>query len=319
MPAMSHTVTGPPTGEGPSGVPDLSARARPGESVIRAGLLLAALVSVVTTVGIIVTLLRPTLDFFDEVSVWSFLTGTHWAPNDSGTPAFGALPLVAATLQVTAIALLLAVPIGLGAAMYLSEYASPRARSRLKPTVELLAGVPSVVYGFFALSFVTPKLLQGLLGVNVNFTNMLSAGLVLGVMIIPTIASLAEDAMTAVPQALRQGSLAMGANRMQTTLRVVLPAALSGIAAAVVLGLSRAIGETMIVALAAGSLPNLTWDIRNGAQTMTGYIATTAGGENPVGSTSYNTLFAVAMLLFVITLITNLVSITLVRRFRQEY
>ena len=175
---------------------------------------------------------------------------------------FAVLPLVTATLMVTVIALLLAVPLGLGAALYLSEYASRRVRKVLKPTVELLAGVPSVVYGFFALTFVTPTLLQDILDIGVGFTNALAAGLVLGVMIIPTIASLAEDAMSAVPQAMRQGSLAMGANRMQTTLRVVFPAALSGIAAAVVLGLSRAVGETMIVALAAWLAPIRLWPER---------------------------------------------------------
>jgi phosphate transport system permease protein len=189
----------------------------------------------------------------------------------------------------------------------------------LKPTVELLAGIPSVVYGFFALSFVTPTLLQDLLNLKVGFTNMLSAGLVLGVMVIPTIASLAEDALTAVPQALRQGSFAMGANRMQTTLRVVLPAALSGVAAAVVLGMSRAIGETMIVTLASGSLKNGTLNPLEGAQAMTGFIATTAGGENPVGSVSYNALFAVGLTLFLMTLVLNILSIRFVRRFRQAY
>ena len=186
--------------------------------------------------------------------------------------------------MVTVIALLVAVPLGLGAALYLSEYASRRARKILKPTVELLAGVPSVVYGFFALTFVTPTLLQDILALDVGFTNALAAGLVLGVMIIPTIASLAEDAFSAVPHAMRQGSLAMGANRMQTSLRVVFPAALSGVAAAVVLGMSRAIGETMIVTLAAGSLKKFSLDPREGMQTMTGFMATTAGGENPVGS-----------------------------------
>ena len=215
--------------------------------------------------------------------------------------------------------MLVAVPLGLGAAMYLSEYASPRVRKYLKPTLELLAGVPSVVYGFFALSFVTPTLLQDLLDIEVGFTNALAAGLVLGVMIIPTVASLAEDALSAVPQSMRQGSFAMGANRMQTAVRVVLPAALSGVAAAVVLGLSRAVGETMIVALAAGARKNLSGDPREGMQTMTGFIAQTAGGENPVGSTSYNMLFAVGMLLFLITLVINIISITFVRRYRQAY
>ena len=187
--------------------------------------------------------------------VWEFLGGTRWAPNDAATPPSASGRWSSATLVITVVALVVAVPLGLGAAMYLSEYASPKMRRRLKPIVELLAGVPSVVYGFFALTFVTPNLLQKVLHIDVGFTNALAAGLVLGVMIIPTIASLSEDAMSAVPLALRQGSLAMGANRMQTTLRVVLPAAMSGIAAAVILGLSRAVGETMIVALAAGSRP----------------------------------------------------------------
>jgi phosphate transport system permease protein len=272
--------------------------------------MLSAFLSVAITFGIIVALIRPVIDFFEEVPFGRFF---------STEAEYGVLPLVAGTAMTTVIALLVAVPLGLGAAMYLSEYASRRARKILKPTVELLAGVPSVVYGFFALSFVTPTLLQDLLNLDVNFTNALSAGLVLGVMIIPTIASLSEDALSAVPQAMRQGSLAMGANRMQTTLRVVFPAALSGVAAAIVLGMSRAVGETMIVALAAGSQKNLTFDPREGMQTMTGFMARTAGGENPVGSTSYNTLFAVGMLLFVITFVINVISIALVRRFRQVY
>jgi phosphate transport system permease protein len=278
----------------------------------------AALLSVATTIGIFVALLRPALDFFADVRIGEFLGTTRWAPN-AADPAFGVWPLVSATLLITLVALLLAIPLGLGAAMYLSEYASKATRRRLKPVLELLAGVPSVVYGFFALTFVTPRLLQDVLRVEVGFTSALSAGLVLGVMIIPTVASLSEDAMSAVPLALRQGSFAMGANRMQTTLRVVFPAALSGIAAAVVLGLSRAVGETMIVTLAAGSRPNLSVDPREGMQAMTGYIATTAGGENPVGSTSYNTLFAVGLALFAMTLVINVISVALVRRYRQEY
>jgi phosphate ABC transporter permease protein PstC len=268
--------------------------------------------------GIFAALLRPALDFFADVRISAFLGTTRWAPN-AADPAFGVWPLVSATLMITVVALLLAIPLGLGAAMYLSEYAGKTTRRRLKPVLELLAGIPSVVYGFFALTFVTPRLLQDVLHVDVGFTSALSAGLVLGVMIIPTIASLSEDAMSAVPLALRQGSFAMGANRMQTTLRVVCPAALSGIAAAVILGLSRAVGETMIVTLAAGSQPNFSADPREGMQAMTGYIATTAGGENPVGSTSYNTLFAVGLALFAMTLVINAVSVALVRRYRQEY
>jgi phosphate ABC transporter permease protein PstC len=308
----NHTQhpAGPSARTGLSVVPDLSRKPRPAETVIRGILMLSAFLSVAITVGIIVALIRPVLDFFAEVPFGDFFATEG---------QFAVLPLVAGTFMVTAIALLVAVPLGLGAAMYLSEYASRRARKVLKPTVELLAGVPSVVYGFFALTFVTPTLLQDILGMEVGFTNALAAGLVLGVMVIPTIASLAKDSMTAVPQALRQGSLAMGANRMQTTLRVVLPAALSGVAAAVVLGMSRAVGETMIVALAAGAQKNLTLDPREGMQTMTGFIAQTAGGENPVGSTSYNTLFAVGLLLFLITLVVNVISIAFVRRFRQVY
>lgn len=301
---------GPSNPTGLPAVPFLGAKARPGEAVIKTVLIVSAFLSIAITFGIIAALIRPVVDFFREIPVGTFF---------SSDAEYGVLPLVSGTLMVTAIALLVAVPLGLGAAMYLSEYASKRARKVLKPTVELLAGVPSVVYGFFALSFVTPSVLQGLLDLEVGFTNALAAGLVLGVMIVPTIASLAEDSFSAVPMALRQGSLAMGANRMQTTLRVVLPAALSGVAAAIVLGMSRAIGETMIVTLAAGSQKNLSWDPREGMQTMTGFMAQTAGGENAVGSTSYNSLFAVGLLLFVITLVLNIISISIVRRFRQAY
>ena len=313
---MTDTQTapaGPSSGTGLQGsapTPDLGRRLRPGETAIRGGLLLAALLSVGITIGIVVALVEPVLSFFRQVDVGEFFA----VEGD-----FAVLPLVSGTLMVTLIALLVAVPLGLGAAMYLSEYASPRTRRALKPTVELLAGVPSVVYGFFALAFVTPALLQDLLRLDVGFTNALAAGLVLGVMIVPTVASLSEDAFSAVPQAMRDGSLAMGANRMQTTLRVVLPAALSGVAAAVVLGMSRAIGETMIVALAAGAQRNLSLDPREGMQTMTGFIAQTAAGENPVGSVSYNMLFAVGLLLFVITFAINMVSTTIVRRYRQAY
>jgi phosphate transport system permease protein len=306
----SSTVAGLPPGAGLPAVPDLAARPRRGEVVVRAVLFASAMTCVAITFGIIAALIAPVLDFFAEVPVGDFFTTEG---------QFAVIPLISGTLVVTVIALLVAVPLGLGAAMYLSEYASARTRTWLKPTVELLAGVPSVVYGFFAVFFVTPTLLQDVLSLEVNFTNALSAGLVLGVMVIPTIASLSEDALSAVPQALRQGSLAMGANRMQTTLRVVFPAALSGVMAAIVLGLSRAIGETMIVALAAGAQRNMSVDVTEGMQTMTGFMAMTAGGENPVGSTSYNMLFAVGMTLFLITLVVNIVSIAIVRRFRQEY
>jgi phosphate transport system permease protein len=300
---------GTATADRPSGI-SLQRRPNPVEAVIKAVLMISAFLSVAITFGIIAALIEPVIHFFGAVPFGDFFATEG---------EFAVLPLVAGTAMTTVIALLVAVPLGLGAAMYLSEYASRRARKFLKPTVELLAGVPSVVYGFFALTFVTPTLLQDILSLQVGFTNALAAGMVLGIMIVPTVASLSEDAFSAVPHSLRQGSLAMGANRMQTTLRVVLPAALSGVAAAVVLGMSRAVGETMIVTLAAGSLPNLSLDPRDGMQTMTGFMATTAGGENPVGSTSYNTLFAVGMLLFAITLVINAISIALVRRYRQVY
>ena len=274
--------------------------------------------SVLVTVGIVLALLVPAIEFFKEVSVWDFLTGSRWAPTFADQ-SFGVLPLVTGTLWTTAIGLLVAVPAGLGAAIYLSEYASPGVRKLLKPVLEVLAGIPSVVYGYFALAFVAPVILDRLLDIEVGTYSVLSAGLVLGIMIIPTVASLSEDAMSAVPQSLRQGSLALGANRMRTTLRVVFPAAISGIAASIVLALSRAVGETMIVALAAGTRAQVVTDPTMNGQTMTGFIAQTATGENTPGTLTYNTLFAVGLLLFTITLIFNVLSIRLVRRFREAY
>ncbi len=315
--AVNAIAAGPPPGAGqPASPPDLGHRRRPAEQVIKSLLVLSAAVSVLVTFGIIAAIIEPALHFFEEIPFSQFFATADIGSKDV-RPAV--LPLLVGTAVTTAIALALAVPLGLGAAMYLSEYASPRARKWLKPTVELLAGVPSVVYGFFALFFVTPVVLQGWLNLEVNFTNSWAAGLVLGVMIIPTVASLSEDALSAVPMALRQGSLAMGANRMQTTLRVVLPAALSGVAAAVVLGLSRAVGETMIVTMAGGAVKNMSADPGEPHMTMTAFIAITAQGENPVGSVSYNMLFAVGLLLFVITFIINAISIAFVRRFRQAY
>lgn len=283
-----------------------------------AGLRAAALLSVLVTAGIVLALLGPALGFFREVSVTEFLTGTRWAPRFAD-PTYGVLPLVTGTAWTTAIALLIAIPFGLGAAIYLSEYAPRRVRTALKPVLELLAGVPSVVYGFFALYFIAPEVLRGLLGVEVGTFSVLSAGVALGIMIIPTVASLSEDAMTAVPQALRQGSLALGANRMRTTLRVVVPAAISGIAASVVLGLSRAVGETMIVALAAGTQARMVTSPLESGQTMTGFIAQTATGESTPGTVTFNSLYAVGLLLFVVTLVVNLISIRLVRHFREAY
>jgi phosphate transport system permease protein len=295
-----------------------SSSLRVGERAIRATLFMAAAFSVLITVGIVWSLLVPAIEFFRQVSIIEFLTGTRWAPRFKPA-SFGVVPLIVGTLWTTAIALLVAVPFGLGSAVYLSEYASEKNRRRLKPIVELLAGIPTVVYGFFAIEFVTRVVFKEWFGFTVGTFSVLSAGLVMGIMIIPTVASLSEDALSAVPLAMRQGSFALGANKMQTTLRVVFPAAFSGIAAAVVLGISRAIGETMIVALAAGNKPNISSNPLEGAQTMTGFIANAALGDSRVGSLEYDTLFAVGLLLFMITLIINFISIRLVRRYREAY
>ncbi|GAA4411192.1 phosphate ABC transporter permease subunit PstC [Fodinibacter luteus] len=295
-----------------------SSRPRRAEKVAYGFLVVAAGVSILTTVGIVLSLLLPAIQFFREISVVEFLTGTSWTPRFQDA-AFGVLPLITGTLWTTAIALALAIPVGLGAAIYLSEYASTRTRKVLKPTLELLAGVPSVVYGLFAVAFVGPVVLNEWLGIEVGTFSVLAAGLVLGVMIIPTVASLAEDAMSAVPRALREASYGLGANRMRTVLRVVFPAAISGIAASIVLGLSRAVGETMIVAMAAGSQAKMVTDPLEGGQTMTGFIASAALGDSVQGSLQYNTLFAVGLTLFLITLVINVISIRLVNRFREIY
>jgi phosphate transport system permease protein len=311
-------VAGPRPPGPPEGFSLRSTNRRLGEKVVIASLFVCAALSVVITIGIAVALVVPAVEFFQQVSVKEFLTGTKWAPRFKPA-AYGVLPLVMGTLWTTGIALLVAVPFGLGAAVYLAEYAKDSTRRRLKPMLELLAGIPSVVYGFFALQFMTKVVLQDWLGLPVGTFNVLSAGIVLGVMIIPTVASLSEDALSAVPLAIRQGSLALGANRMQTTVRVVFPAAISGIAAAVVLGLSRGLGETMIVALAAGQKPTMVTSPFEGGQTMTGFIANAALGDSRVGSLEYDTLFAVGLLLFIFTLVVNMISIRMVRRFREAY
>ena len=272
--------------------------------------------SVVTTLGIVLSLLVPALEFFAEVSPLEFFTGTTWAPLFEPS-SFGVLPLVLATFIVTFWALLVAVPAGIGTATYLSEYASPRTRNILKPIIEILAAIPTVVYGYFALTAVTPLLRS--IGVQVEIFNVLAGGLVIGVMLIPTIASLSEDAMSAVPQALRDGSYGLGADRLQTSTRVVLPAAISGIIAAIVLGISRAVGETMIVLIAVGQFPQITFDPRAPMQTLTAFIGATGNGDLPTGSTEYKTIFAVGLTLFVLTLVMNVISIRLVRRYREAY
>lgn len=302
-----------------SGAPSSLARSRPryGEALIKAVLMLAALVSIATTVGIVVSLLEPTLRFFTEVSALEFFTSTNWGPLFE-PPTYGVLPLVSATLITTGIAVVVAVPLGLAAAIYLSEYARPRVRKFCKPALEVLAGIPTVVFGFFALSFITP-LLRGVLPFEIEIFNALSAGLVVGFMIIPIVASLSEDAMAAVPAGLREGSYALGASKMVTSLRVVLPAAFSGIVAAVILAISRGAGETMIVYMAGGGQPNFTLDIGKAMQTMAAFIAQAGSGDVPVGTVDYNTIFAVGSLLFVMTFLMNLVSARLVRKFREVY
>jgi phosphate transport system permease protein len=293
-----------------------ASRRRYGEAGIKGVLLACAAVSVLTTVGIVVALIEPTVEFFQGVGIGEYLTGTDWAP--LFTPSsFGVLPLVIGTLSTTLWACLVAIPFGLGAAIYMSEYARPRTRRWLKPSLEVLAGIPTVVYGYFALVTVTPFLRD--IGLPVEIFNVLSAGLVMGVMILPTVASLSDDAMTAVPMALREGAYGLGASKLQVSTRVVVPAALSGIVASFVLGISRAIGETMIVAIAAGAQPNLSFNPYEGVQTMTAYIAQVAIGDVPTGSIEYKTIFAVGTTLFLATLLMNLTSIRLVRKYREVY
>jgi phosphate transport system permease protein len=293
-----------------------SGRVRYGEILVKGLLGLCALISVATTVGIIAALFIPAFEFFQDVSIVDFATGKEWAPLFE--PAlFGVVPLVVGTLSVTFWAVLVAIPFGLGSAIYLSEYASARTRKILKPMLELLAGIPTIVYGYFALTFFTPLLRD--LGIGVDIFNTLSAGLVMGVMILPTVASLAEDAMSAVPRDLRDGAFALGSTRREVATRIVVPAAISGIIAAFVLGISRAVGETMIALVAAGQQPNLSFDPRAAVETMAAFIAATGAGDVPTGSVEYKTIFAVGATLFLMTLILNVISIRLVERFREEY
>jgi phosphate transport system permease protein len=292
-------------------------RIRPGELFVQGILFLAAAISVLTTLGIVFSLLLPALEFFSEVNLWEFLTGTTWAPLFE--PAhFGVLPLVVGTVMISFWSAVVAFPLGLGVAIYLSEYAAPRAAAFLKPILEILAAIPTVVLGYFALTWVTP-FLRDQLGIQVEIFNALSASLVIGIMLIPTIASLSEDAMAAVPRDLRDGGYALGADKLQVSTRIVVPAAISGIIAAFVLGFSRAVGETMIVLIAAGQLAQITFDPRDTIETMTAFIGATGNGDNPTGSIEYKTIFAVGLTLFVMTLVMNLISIRLVRKFREVY
>jgi phosphate transport system permease protein len=287
------------------------------EKAVPAILLMTAVISVLTTVGILFTLIFETATFFSRVPFVDFITGTKWLPFIEAEGNYGVLPLITGTLLIAAIAMIVAVPIGLATAIFLSEYASDRTRRTIKPILEVLAGVPTIVYGFFALTFVTP-VLQKIIP-DLSIFNALSPGIVVGIMIIPMIASLSEDAMSSVPNAMREGALALGSTRFEVAVKVVLPAALSGIIASFVLGISRAIGETMIVTVAGGSSPMLTFNVTESIQTMTAYIVQVTTGDAGYGTTIYYSIYAVGMTLFVFTLLMNLLAQYISRRFREEY
>ena len=297
---------------------DLSKQSRPAEILIKAFLVFCGFFSILITVGIIYEVGSEALLFFSnpQVNLWKFFTGTVWQPQ---AQEFGILPLVNATFMTTLFAMMVALPLGLGVAMYLSEYATPRVRKVLKPVLEVLAGIPTVVYGYFALTFMTP-LLRQIFGVDVvNIYNTASAGLVMGILILPLVASMCEDALSAVPQSLRDASYALGATKFETVVKIVLPAAISGIAAAVIVAFSRAVGETMIVAMAAGAGSNFTFNPFKSAETMTGHIVRISGGDLSYDSIDYNSLFAIAILLFLFTLTLNVISQRIVRKYRRKY
>lgn len=300
--------------------PSSSARRRLGfERFVKAVLASMATVTVLASVLIVLALVRPAIDFFGDVNIADFFGGTNWKPLFK--PAeFGVWSIFVGSLWVAAIALTVAIPLGLGAAFFLSEYATPRVRSIVKPILEVLAGIPTVVFGFFALNFVNPNLVAKLWPVgDVGTYSVLAAGLVTGIMILPTVASLAEDAMVSVPDALRQGAYALGSNRREVSTSVVFPAALSGIVAAVVLAAARAIGETTIAVLAAGSKAQLSFNPGEEGQTMAGFIGFAGIGDQATGSVGYQSIFAVGSLLFTVTMLLNIVSIRIVRRFREVY
>lgn len=287
------------------------------EKIIPILLFLIASVSVLTTIGIVLTLIVETFTFFSRVSFFDFITGTTWLPFSNKEAQYGILPLIIGTLKITAIAVSVAVPIGIGAAIYLSEYASEKVRRIVKPVLEILAGVPTIVYGFFALTFVTP-VLQGLFP-EIKIFNAISPGIVVGIMIIPMIASLSEDAMSSVPRQIRDGALAMGSTKFEVAIKVILPAALSGIVASVVLAVSRAIGETMIVSLAAGSTPRFDGDFTGSIQTMTSYIVQVSKGDAGYGTTIYYSIYAVGFTLFIFTMLMNILATYVSKRFKEEY
>ncbi len=297
---------------------NLRKRWRPHEVLIQGFLFLCGTVSILTTIGIIYALGRESLLILNssEFSLTEFFTTTTWQPNAG---KFGVLPLLTATFITSLIAMAVALPLGLGVAIYLSEYASPRARGILKPILEILAGIPTVVYGYFALTFMTP-LLRSIFGQDVvKFYNMASAGLVMGILILPLVASMSEDALSAVPRALREGAYALGATQLEVAARIVVPAALSGIAAAFIVAISRAMGETMIVALASGAGPNFTFNPFDSAETITGHIVRISGGDLSYDTPDYNSIFVLGLLLFFVTLILNIISRVVVQRFREVY
>ncbi len=291
---------------------------RIGETIIEASLFVAGIASVLVTIGIVFILVKDALTFFalPEVTIIGFLTDTIWQPQIG---RFGIWPLLSATLMVSFIAMLVALPLGLAAAIYLSEYASPRARNTLKPILEVLAGIPTVVYGYFALTFMTPVLRELFGKETVQIYNVASAGIVVGILIIPLVASLSEDALHAVPRALREAAYGLGATKWETSTKVVLPAALSGITAAFVVSISRAVGETMIVSIAAGAGPKLAFNPFEAAETMTGYMVRISGGDLSYDSVDYQSIFAVGLVVFMMTLILNVISQRIVRRFREVY
>lgn len=303
----------------------LRKKTRWGETIIQSFLFICGAISILTTLGIVYVLGRESLLFFDvdflnlsmDVDrLVEFFTSTKWQP---AIEQFGIWPLVTATLMTSLIALLFALPLGLGVAIYLSEYASPRFRSIVKPILEVLAGIPTVVYGYFALTFMTP-FLRLLFGYEtVKIYNTASAGIVIGILILPLVSSMSEDALRAVPDALRQAALGLGATRFEAATRVIVPAALSGIAAAFIVATARAIGETMIVAIAAGAGPNFTFNPFDSAETMTGHIVRISGGDLSYDSVDYNSIFAIGLMLFFMTLSLNIISRRIVRRFREEY
>jgi phosphate transport system permease protein len=287
------------------------------EKLVPKVLFVTAFISILTTIGILLTLTTETVTFFTRVSIVDFLTDTEWYPFYENDASYGIMALVSGTLLITIIAMLVALPIGLASAIFLSEYASDRVRRIVKPILEVLAGIPTIVYGFFALTFVTP-LLQKMIP-DLGFFNALSPGIVVGIMIIPMVASLSEDAMSSVPNSMREGALALGATKFEVAIKVVLPAAISGIVASFVLAISRAIGETMIVTLAGGATPKLTFDPTESIQTMTAYIVQVSSGDAGYGTTIYYSIYAVGTTLFMFTLIMNMLAQYISRRFREEY